>query len=147
MENGKERAGIEPRKVLDFTDLETWKQARKLRKTVYQLTANFPQHESFGLTSQMRRAAVSISANIAEGFGRYSYQENIQFCRQSRGSTYEIRDHLTTSLDAGYISKQQYESTNQSATSVIRLINGYIKSTRSLKALSTATIDRMQREV
>jgi four helix bundle protein len=147
MENGNEGARAKSRKVLDFTDLETWKQARHLRRLIYQLTAKFPQNENFALTSQMRRAVVSITANIAEGFGRYSYQENIQFCRQSRGSTYEIRDHLTASLDAGYISKLQYETAEQLAMSVIRLINGYIKSTKNLKAASAAATDRKHREV
>src|SRR5271155_4615791 len=127
MEAGKPRTVDESKKVSDFTDLEAWRQTRKLRQLIYHLTATFPKHESFGLTSQMRRAAISITANIAEGFGRYSFQENIQFCRQSRGSTYEIRDHLTASLDAGYISKGESESSEQLAMSVVRLVNGYIR--------------------
>jgi four helix bundle protein len=139
METGKPRTVGESKKVLDFTDLETWKQAQKLRQLIYQLTASFPKHESFGLTNQMRRAAISITANIAEGFGRYSYQENIQFCRQSRGSIYEIRDHLTAALDAGYISTQECESSEQLALSVIRLVNGYIRATRNLKAASAGS--------
>ena len=83
--------------------------------------------------SQIRRAAVSVTANIAEGFGRYSYQENIQFCRQSRGSVYELRDHFTTALDAGYITKQQYSVLDRQAISVIKLINGYVRSTKERK--------------
>jgi len=81
-----------------------------------------------------RRAAVSVTANIAEGFGRYSYQENIQFCRQSRGSVYELRDHFTTALDPGYITKEQYSILERQAISVIKLINGYIRSTKERKA-------------
>jgi hypothetical protein len=72
----------------------------------------------------MRRAAVSTTANIAEGFGRYSYQENIQFCRQSRGSVYELRDHFTTALDAGYISQEEFAVLEEQAMSVIKLLNG-----------------------
>jgi len=84
---------------------------------------------NFGLISQIRRAAVSITASIAEGFGRFSYQENIQFCRQSRASTYEVRDHLTTAVDQGYIAKLEFDELNETAISVIRLLNGYIRAT------------------
>jgi four helix bundle protein len=75
-----------------------------------------------------------VTANSAEGFGRYSYQENIQFCRQSRGSVYELRDYFTTALDAGYITKEQYAVLDRQAISVIKLINGYIRSTKERKA-------------
>ena len=71
-----------------------------------------------------------MTANIAEGFGRYSYQENIQFCRHSRASVYELRDHFTTALDAGYISKEEYAELNEQAVAVIRLLNGYIRATK-----------------
>jgi four helix bundle protein len=84
----------------------------------------------------MRRAAVSATANIAEGFGRYSYQENIQFLRQSRASVYELRDHFTTALDAGYISKEEYAVLHRQAVSVIKLLNGYIRATRNRKNTS-----------
>ncbi len=78
----------------------------------------------------MRRAAVSVTANLAEGYGRFSYQENMQFCRQSRGSLYELRDHLTTALDAGYITQEEYTRYDGQAISVAKLINGYIRATR-----------------
>jgi len=98
----------------------------------------FPEHEKFGLSSQMRRAAVSVTANLAEGYGRFSYQENIQFCRQSRGSVYELRDHLTTALDAGYITPDEYKDNNTQAVSVVKLINGYIRATRQRKLQTDA---------
>ena len=72
-----------------------------------------------------------MTANIAEGFGRYSYQENIQFCRHSRASGYELRDHFTTALDAGYISKEEYAQLNERAVAVIKLVIGYIRSTKN----------------
>jgi four helix bundle protein len=134
MENGQEPvnpSGI--KRIRDFTDLETWRLARRLRAEVYRVSRGFPRDETFGLASQIRRAAVSVTANIAEGFGRYSYQENIQFCRQSRGSVYELRDHFTTALDAGYITKEQYSVLDRQAISVIKLINGYIRSTKERK--------------
>jgi len=83
------------------------------------------------LSSQLRRAAISITANIAEGFGRYSYQENIQFCRQARGSAFEVRDHLTTAFDQNYITPELYEKADALAQRVVQTLNGYIRSTRA----------------
>jgi four helix bundle protein len=132
MENGQERVirdGPEP--IRDFKDLETWRFARQLRADVYRICRHLPKEETFGLTSQMRRAAVSVTANIAEGFGRYSYQENIQFCRQSRASVYELRDHFTTAQDAGYISNEGFASLEKLAISVIKPLNGYLRATKN----------------
>jgi len=106
------------RRVSDFTDLDTWKSARALRSRIYSMCARFPKQETYELCSQMRRAAVSVTANLAEGYGRFSYQENMQFCRQSRGSVYELRDHLTTALDAGYITREEYRETDRQAVGV-----------------------------
>ena len=134
MENGQEpvnQSGL--KRIRDFTDLETGRFARRLRVEVYRISQGFPRNETFALASQIRRAAVSMTANIAEGFGRYSYQENIQFCRQSRGSVCELRDHFTTALDAEYITKEQYSVLDRQAISVIKLINGYIRSTKGRK--------------
>ena len=137
MENGVEPSTIDKRgRIRDFTDLEAWRCARQLRNEVYRLCQCFPKDETYGLKSQMRRAAVSATANIAEGFGRYSYQENIQFLRQSRASVYELRDHFTTALDAGYISKEEYAVLHRQAVSVIKLLNGYIRATRNRKSTS-----------
>lgn len=123
-------------KISDFTDLITWKHARKLRQQIYRVAANLPYDEKYGLTSQIKGAAISVTANLAEGYGRYSYQENVQFCRQSRGSLYELRDHLTTDLDAGYIQQEKYKELDSMAISAIKLVNGYIRATRKLKAES-----------
>jgi four helix bundle protein len=123
-----------PPQVRDFKDLVAWKMARKLRANIFVICKQFPKPETFELCSQMRRAAVSITANLAEGYGRFSYQENIQFCRQSRGSAYELRDHLTTALDAGYINAEQFKQLDLSALSVVKLINGYIRATKQRKA-------------
>ncbi len=91
MENGKqERPSVRTRALRDFKELEAWRFARRLRTEMYRLTKTFPAEERFGLASQMRRAAVSVTANLAEGYGRFSYQENMQFCRQSRGSVFEL---------------------------------------------------------
>jgi hypothetical protein len=66
--------------ITDFTDLEVWKAARELRTAIYGLARRLPDFEKYGLAAQLRRAAASVTANIAEGYGRYSYQENAQFC-------------------------------------------------------------------
>ncbi len=124
-------------KVKDFTQLEVWRMARKLRVEAYEMSRLFPRDEKYGLALQLRRAAVSVTANIAEGYGRYSYQENMQFCRHSRGSAYEVRDHLIAALDAGYIPREKYKEATTLAISVIRLLNGYIRSTKKLQARAT----------
>jgi four helix bundle protein len=130
-------ARVASKRVSDFTDLETWQFARRLRKELH-VVRSFPSDERYSLSSQIKRASISVTANLAEGFGRYSYQENIQFCRQSRGSLYELRDHLTTALDAGYISDAKYQELDAQAISAIRLVNGYIRATKNLKAAPTS---------
>jgi four helix bundle protein len=117
--------------IKDFTDLEAWKLARELRRIVYEMTKRFPADERHVLVAPMRRAAISITANLAEGYGRYSYQENPHFCRLARGSAYELRDHLTTALDARHPSNEDWKKANQLALRVIQLLNGYIRSTRA----------------
>jgi four helix bundle protein len=126
---GRDTSAVHRLEVRDFTHLTVWKAARALRKNICLVCRGFPKQETSELSSQMRRAAVSTTANLAEGYGRFSYQENIQFCRQSRGSVYEIRDHLTTALDAGYITPEQYKQFDLQAISVIKLINGYLRAT------------------
>lgn len=75
----------------------------------------------------MRLAACSITANLAEGYGRYHYKENIQFCCQSRGSIYELQDHIITCFDQGFINEEKYNSLKKLILEIIRLIDGYIK--------------------
>jgi len=116
--------------VRDFTDLDAWKLGRELRKTVYGITRRFPSEERHGLADQLRRAALSVTANVAEGFGRFSYRENIQFCRHARGSAFELRDHLTSALDAAYISSQEWKEIDAAAQRVIQVLNGYIRATQ-----------------
>jgi four helix bundle protein len=93
--------------VKDFTDLEVWKAAREMRREAYKLAKTLPDFEKFALATQLRRAAVSVTANLAEGFERFGYQENAQFCRHARGSVYELRDHLITCMDESYVSRDE----------------------------------------
>jgi four helix bundle protein len=120
--------------ITDFKDLEVWKVARELRTAIYGLARMLSDFEKYGLACQLRRAATSVTANIAEGYGRYSYQENAQFCRQARGSLYELRDHLTTCADEHYLSDVESANLDALAQRVIQIINGYIRSTLALKA-------------
>jgi four helix bundle protein len=122
--------------IKDFKDLDVWKAARDLRHEMYKLAKGLPDTEKFGLANQIRRAAASITANIAEGYGRFGYQENIQFCRQARGSQYELRDHLTTCADESYIALAEANRLEAEALRVVRLLNGYLRSTMARKAQS-----------
>ena len=109
-----------------FEDLECWKACREVRRFIYNLLKKFPKEELYGLVQDMRRAARSTTHNIAEGFGRYHYQENIQFCRHSRGSLHELVDQLITSLDEEYITQSEYEEGRALTGRAIALVNGYI---------------------
>jgi four helix bundle protein len=109
-----------------FENLEVWKQARALRRFVSDLTKRFPVSELYSLTSQIKRASRSITANIAEGYGRFHYQENIQFCRQSRGSLEETKDHIYTALDEGYINADDFNNFMFQYELCLKLLNGYI---------------------
>ena len=113
--------------ITHFTDIEAWKLARKLKVAVYSVIKELPTEERYDLASQMRRAAISCSANIAEGYGRFHYQENIQFCRISRGSMYETQDHLITCIDNQYISKELYDKIWELSMNAIKVLDGYIR--------------------
>src|SRR6516165_2932747 len=101
METQTSTASVGP--IKDFKDLEVWQVARELRKEINRVASALSDFEKFALASQLRRAGTSVTANLAEGFGRFGYQENAQLCRQARGSLYEVRDHLTTCVDEGYL--------------------------------------------
>lgn len=111
-----------------FEELKVWQLARVFRKKIYEITAKMPKEEKYGLISNIRDAACSITRNIAEGFGRYHLQENIQFCRQSRGSLNEVLDDLYASLDAGYVSQEIFSEIYELGREVERVLNGYINS-------------------
>ncbi len=97
---------MENKKIQTFMDLRVWQEGHAIVMEIYKITKNFPRDEQFGLTSQMRRAAVSITSNIAEGFGRQSRKEKVQFYAISQGSTLEIQNQLLIARDAEYITHQ-----------------------------------------
>src|SRR3989344_4782302 len=96
-------------KIKNFTDLRAWQEGHGLVLNVYQLTSKFPKDELFALTSQLRRAATSITSNIAEGFSRHSYKEKVNFYHISLGSTTEVENQLIISKDIGYISETEFQ--------------------------------------
>jgi len=113
--------------VKSFQDLEVWKLGRDLRRRLYDIAKGLPAHERYNLAAQIKAAAISLTSNIAEGFGRYHYKENVQFCRIARGSGCELMDHLTTCLDEGYIPTAQHEKLGQELETFLRVLNAYIK--------------------
>lgn len=113
-------------KLTSFTELDCWKEARELRKEISQLAKRFPKEEKYDLTSQIKRSSRSVTANIAEGYGRFHYQENIQFCRISRGSLTETLDHLIVAFDENYIDEEELKALQSKLEICLRLLNGYI---------------------
>jgi four helix bundle protein len=116
-----------------FEELETYKVAREFRKKIYTLVRKLPKHEEYNLAGQMRRASTSLTNNIAEGHGRYHYQENIQFCRQSRGSLTELIDDLNICIDESYFPDNHLHELKAEANNVLKYINGYIAHLKRLK--------------
>ena len=110
-----------------FEKLEVYNLAREYRKKIYKLTHQLPKKEQYNLNSQMCRAAVSLTNNIAEGHGRYHYQENIQFLRQSRGSLEEVLDDLNICIDENYFEKSYLNELKEDGYVLLKKLNGYIK--------------------
>jgi four helix bundle protein len=111
----------------DFRDLDVWQACKEIRKDVWFLCKTFPGEEKYRLSDQMIRASRSSTACIAEGYGRFHYQETIQFCRQARGSLYELIDHLHTGAECGYIGAEKAEELIHRIKNAIRMLNGYVK--------------------
>ena len=130
MERSKKRKGA------DFRDLDVWKLARELKKEIQLLCKKLPVEEKYRLADQLVRASRSVTANIAEGYGRYHYQETIQFCRQARGSLYECLDHLTVCLDCGYIGHKQFKYFEAKISYILVKLNAYINYLKDRKQSS-----------
>jgi len=119
--------------IRDFTDLIVWKKAHKLSVDIYKLTENFPKSEQYSLTSQIRRASSSVSANIAEGFGRLTPKDKEHFYVMASGSLYELRNHLYLARDIDYIDKNLHTEFNEKCIIVHQLLNGLLRAHRSSK--------------
>ncbi|MCX6230087.1 MAG: four helix bundle protein [Bacteroidetes bacterium] len=109
-----------------FEELEAWKVSKDLRNSLWDFVKRLPKEETYRLNDQIIRASRSVTANIAEGFGRFHYQENIQFCRHARGSLYEIIDHLICASNCGYLDENELIGFKQDIANAIKILNGYI---------------------
>ena len=113
--------------IKTFRDLIAWQKAHELTLNIYKASDKFPKTESFGLTSQMRRCAVSIPSNIAEGFKRRTKNDSIHFYNIAEGSLEELKYQLLLAKDLRYISEDEYSEINNLSNEVGKLINGWIK--------------------
>ena len=118
--------------IRSFTDLSTGKEAHKLVLMIYEVTRRFPNEEKFGLVNQLRRAIVSVTSNIAEGFSRNTNKEKVQFYYMALGSLTEVQNQLIIAKDITYLDKRQFEKLIQQVTTVSKLLNGVIKSAKNM---------------
>lgn len=117
--------------IRSFTDLNAWIEGHKLVLMIYNVSKLFPKEEMFGLVSQMRRCAVSITSNIAEGFSRRSYKEKVQFYSVAQGSVTELQNQLLVARDVGLIGKDKFQEIALQSVTVHKIINGLIKSSKN----------------
>jgi four helix bundle protein len=115
----------------NFYDLETWQTAHKYALNIYKITEKFPDSERFGIISQLRRAASSITANISEGYDRYYFKDKIRFYYNARGSSAETQNFLFLSRDLGYITIEQCNELFEKSNEVRKLLNGLIRYTET----------------
>jgi len=113
--------------IQKFEEIEAWQKGRQLTRRIYQLTSKGGFTRDFTLKDQIKRAAISITSNIAEGFERGGNREFIQFLAVAKGSTSELKSQLYTALDVGYITRDEFEELYQLAQSIVLLISGFIK--------------------
>lgn len=123
-----------------FTELIAWQKARVLRKAVAVLVKTWPTEERFRLTDQIVRASRSVTANIAEGFGRYYERDNQRFCRQAKGSIMETMDHLTVAFDEGYMDVPALKAHWTMCEEALRVLNGYVAYLQRMADGTTSTV-------
>jgi four helix bundle protein len=114
-----------------FEEMPLWQEAHGLAVEVHEVTATFPKHEVYGLMSQLRRAAVSVAANVAEAFGRYHYRDKLRFYYNSRGSAYEVKSHLLYARDVDYIEPDLFDDLAQRLDAIAHDLNKVITTIRN----------------
>lgn len=124
---------MEAKKFQTFEDLEAYKAAREFRIAMYAVTRKLPSFEKFEVASQMRRAALSLTSNIAEGHGRYHFLDQIRFMLNARGSAQELLDDLNACGDENYVPVAEVHRLKSQGWNVLRLLNGYIRWLRDRK--------------
>ena len=120
-------------KIKTFTDLNTWREAHKLVLLIYDISKTFPKTETYALVDQILRAVVSITSNIAEGFGRKGIKEKIQFYYMAQASLTEVQNHLIIAKDVDYISEKIFDDLWTQTIVIHKMITGLIKSLRIYK--------------
>jgi len=115
-------------KIKSFTDLIAWQKAHTFVLSIYKITVNFPKEEIYGLTSQIKRSALSISANIAEGFSRRTNKDKIQFYHVALGSLTEVQNYLVVAKDIKVINNESFQDLAQYTIEISKLVNGLIRS-------------------
>lgn len=118
--------------IRSFTQLDAWKEAHKLILAVYRLVKIFPKDELFGLVMQIRRAVISITSNIAEGFSRNSFKDKLQFYAIALGSLTEVQNQLLAARDIGYVSSKDFNVVAAQTVIVSKLLNGLIKKSKAI---------------
>jgi len=117
--------------IHSFTGLKAWQEAHALVIKIYEMTKAFPREEQFGLTDQIRRAAVSISSNLAEGFSKKFKKEKTQFYSTALASLAEVQNQMLIARDVGYITNELFQLNAQRTITVSKLINGLIKTVQN----------------
>ena len=120
-------------KITKFTDLYAWQEGHKLVLMVYKSTENFPDKERFGIIDQMRRAVVSITSNVAEGFSRRSSKEKNRFYQVAQASLVELQNQLIISKDINYLAAVDFKTLADQSITTNKLLNGLLKATREKK--------------
>src|SRR5437868_11547197 len=140
VKKGRQRTNCEGDNFRTFEDLEVYQLAREFRKKMYGVTRQLPDFEKFELASQIRRAAVSLTNNIAEGHGRYHFADQVRFFLGSRGSLQELVDDLNVCDDEKYLQNDEVAELKEKAWRVLGLINGYLRYLRDRKADDRSTV-------
>lgn len=118
-------------KIQSFTDLKAWQEGHKFVLQIYKATDTFPKTEIFGLTSQLRRASVSVTSNIAEGFSRKSQKEKIRFYYIALASLTETQNQILIAKDIQYLNKNHFDNLAEKTVTIAKLINGLLRSIQS----------------
>lgn len=122
----------ETRKIKNFKDLIVWQKGHTLVLQIYKLSKEFPKEELFGLSNQIRRAIVSYTSNIAEGFSRTSYKEKAQFYATALGSLTEVQNQLLIARDLGYISQELFNELEEQLVVINKMTNSLIKKSKTM---------------
>jgi len=117
--------------IRSFTDLQVWQEGHALVISIYKATDLFPKKETYTIIDQMRRSALSVTSNLAEGFGRQTYKEKLHFYYLSQGSLTELKNQLLVAKDVGYLTKEEFNIYANQANIVHKLLQGLIRKTKT----------------